>query len=90
MTSSNKSPDEIREAILHALHQIAPEVDLLNLSDEVSLREELEIDSLDFLRFMVLLHKELNVDIPEVDYPKLATLKHCVEYLDLKINPIEQ
>jgi acyl carrier protein len=87
MTSSRKSADDIRNAVLRALHQIAPEVDLHTLNPEALLRHELEIDSMDFYRFLVQLHKELNVDIPERDYPKLATLKNCIEYLNSRINP---
>lgn len=86
MTEINKSIDEIRSIVLHSLHQIAPEIDLQTLDPEALLRETLEIDSMDFLRFMILLHKEFDVDIPEADYPELTTLNKCVEYLNLKIN----
>lgn len=86
MTNLKKSTDEIRNSVLQALHQIAPEVDLQKLNPESLLREELEIDSMDFLRFMVLVHKQLNVDVPEKDYPKLISLKSIVDYLNLKIN----
>lgn len=88
MTNNKKSSDEIRNAVFHALHLIAPEADLLKLSPEASLREELDIDSMDFLRFIVLLHKELNIDIAESDYAKLATLNSCLEYLNDRINAI--
>jgi acyl carrier protein len=47
----------------------------------VSFRDQLDIDSMDFLNFVIALHKELRIEIPEVDYPKLATLKGCVEHL---------
>ena len=86
MKNIQKSPAEIRNAVLQALHLIAPEADLPQLSAEVSLREELDIDSVDFLRFIVLLHQELGIDIPEADYAELTTLTRCVAYLDSKIN----
>jgi acyl carrier protein len=47
----------------------------------VPLREQLDIDSMDFLNFVIALHKELGVGLPEKDYPKLATLDGCVDYL---------
>lgn len=83
---TKKSLNEIRDSLLRALHQIAPEADLQKLNFEVNFREELEIDSMDFLRLMVRLHDELKIDIPEAAYPKLVTLKGCLEYLDSKIN----
>lgn len=75
------TPTEIRDTVLRLLGNIAPEVDLTQLKPDVSFREQLDIDSMDFLNFVVALHKELGVAIPEKDYPKLATLNGCVEYL---------
>ena len=86
MKNNKKSLDEIRHAFLDALHQIAPEIELQQMTDETVLREEFEIDSMDFLRFIVLLHKQLNVEIPEKDYSKLATLQSSLAYLNEKIN----
>lgn len=88
MTHFKKSLDEIREAVFHALHEIVPEADLQTLCPDVSLRDELDIDSMDFFRFMVRLHKELNIDVPEADYGKLTTLKNCIDYLNLKLNKV--
>lgn len=81
-----KSQEEIRASILHALHEIVPEVDLQTLSPNVSLRNELDMDSMDFFRLLVKLHNELHVDVPAADYAKLTTLNKCIEYLNLKIN----
>jgi acyl carrier protein len=81
-----KSPEEIKQTVLHALHEIAPEVDLQTLNPDINLREELDIDSMDFRRLMVRLHKELNMDIPEKDYGKLVTLKDFINYLQTKLN----
>lgn len=69
-----------------SLHQVAPEIDLQNIIPETILREEYEIDSMDFLRFIVLLHEKLKIDIPEKDYSKLATLQSSLTYLNEKIN----
>ncbi len=73
--------DEIHGIVLRTLGTIAPEADLAQLKSDVNLRDQLDIDSVDFLTFVIALHKELHVDIPEKDYPKLATLRGCMEYL---------
>lgn len=84
--NAKKTPDEIKTIVLHALHQICPEADLENLAPDAALREELDIDSMDFLRFMLQINQELNVEVPEADYASLATLKGCLEYLNQKMN----
>ncbi len=73
--------DELRAAILHVLGGIAPEADFESINPGMSLRDQLDIDSVDFLNFTIGLHEELGIDIPEVDLPKLATLDGCVSYL---------
>jgi acyl carrier protein len=75
------TPETIRTAVARALGGIAPEADLEHLAPEVGFREQLDIDSMDFLNFVIAIHKELHVDIPEKDYSKLSTLRGCVEYL---------
>ena len=75
------TPDEIRAAVLRALGSVAPEADLEQLRPDVGFREQLDIDSMDFLNFVITLHKQLGIDIPEGDYARLATLQGCVEYL---------
>lgn len=77
--------DEIRAAVLRALGEIAPEADLASLAPDVEFREQLDLDSMDVLNFVVGLHASLDVAIPESDYPKLATLDGCVEYLAAQI-----
>jgi len=73
--------DEIREIVLHVLGQIAPEADMSLIKPNLRIRDQLDIDSMDLLNFVVGLHKALQVDIPEADYPRLATLNGCVDYL---------
>ena len=75
------SSDAIRAAVLRALGKVAPEADLEQLQPDVGFREQLDMDSMDFLNFVIGLHKELQVDIPEKDYPKLSTLRGCLDYL---------
>jgi acyl carrier protein len=75
------TPDAIRAAVLQALGSVAPEADLGHLQPDVGFREQLDIDSMDFLNFVIGLHKVLHVDIPEKDYPRLSTLRGCLDYL---------
>jgi acyl carrier protein len=70
-----------RAAVLRVLGEIAPEADLSSLKPDVAFREQLDLDSMDVLNFVVGLHAALGVEIPEADYPRLATLDACVEYL---------
>ena len=73
--------DEIRSTVLRALGEVAPEADPDELDPALPLRDQLDIDSMDFLNFVIALDAELGVPIPESDYPKLATLDGCVAYL---------
>ena len=73
--------DDLRAVVLRALGDIAPEADLASLRPDVAFRDQLDLDSMDILNFVVGLHEALGVEIPEADYPKLATLDACVEYL---------
>lgn len=73
--------DEIRNTVLDVLGQIAPEADLNTIKPDKNLRDQLDIDSMDFLNFLIALDRALQVDIPERDYGKLRTLNACVEYL---------
>jgi acyl carrier protein len=78
------TPDEIRQTVLRLLGEIAPEVDLTALKPAVSFRDQLDIDSMDFLNFVIMIHKTFGVEIPEADYPKYGTLNGCVEQLSDK------
>lgn len=73
--------DEIRSTVLSVLRTIAPEMDAAGLDPGTSLREQLDIDSMDFLNFVIRLHERFQVDVPEADYGRLLTLDDCVEYL---------
>jgi len=76
---------DIRTILQETLGNIAPEMDLQKLDPAADLREALDIDSMDFLNFVVAVHRRLGVDIPERDYPKLLTLDGAVNYLNGKI-----
>lgn len=81
------TPEEIRAILLETLGGIAPEADLSRLDPKADLREELDIDSLDFLNAVIALHEKLKVDIPERDYRRLSTLGGAIEYLLEKTTP---
>jgi acyl carrier protein len=75
------SREQIRQVVLEVLGQIAPEADPASIDPRVSLREQLDLDSMDFLNFLIGVDKRLKVDIPERDYGQLATLDACIDYL---------
>jgi acyl carrier protein len=81
------TPESIREAVLRALSDIAPEADPATLRPDVDLRDQLDIDSMDFLNFVIAVHEELHVDIPESDYDRLRTLDDVVAYV-LEQSPV--
>ena len=72
--------DEIRNAVIQALTSIAPEIDPRDLQPDTVLRQELDLDSMDFLNFVIGLHERLGIDVPEQDYPRLTTLNRAVDY----------
>jgi len=73
--------DEIRQVVLRLLAQVAPEADMAAIKPEVRLRDQIDIDSMDALNFLIAIDAELHVDIPEADYPKLTTLDNITAYL---------
>ena len=73
--------DEIRNVILEIIQDIDDEADLENLNPGEALRDQLDLDSMDFLDIVMELRKRYHIQIPEADYPELATLDSCVNYL---------
>ncbi len=71
-----------RTAVIASLAVIAPEADFDSLPPDADLRDELDLDSMDFLNFVIGIHDRTGVEVPERDYPKLLTLDACVHYLD--------
>jgi acyl carrier protein len=76
---------EIQTAVLKALGDVAPETSPQTLRGDIPFRDQVDLDSFDFLHFMIGLHTRLGVDVPESDYPKLGTLDAAVEYLEKKL-----
>jgi acyl carrier protein len=79
------SPQEVREIVLNIISDIAPDEDVTSVKDEVALRDQLELDSMDFLDIVMELRKQHKVEVPPEDYPHLNTLKGCVDYLTPKM-----
>ncbi len=75
------SKEELQRLILSQLRGLAPEADLDDLRPHDDIRETLEIDSFDFLNFLIALNKEVGVEIPEKDYGKVNTLENLTAYL---------
>ena len=75
------TPADIKAVILDILEGIAPDEDLEGLKDDVPLREQLELDSMDFLDIVMELRKRYRVQIPEDDYVQLATMDSTIQYL---------
>jgi acyl carrier protein len=76
------APAEIREVIIDILQDIAPDDDLEGLKDDVAFRDQLELDSMDFLDIVMELRKRYRVQIPEEDYGQLASMDSTVNYLE--------
>lgn len=75
------NPEEIRQVVLDILERIAPDEDLSDLQDEVPFREQMELDSMDFLDIVMELRKQYRIQIPEEDYEHLTTMSRTVAYL---------
>jgi acyl carrier protein len=80
----SRSASEIKAAVFTALRRIAPDAEPANLHPTEKLREALDIDSYDFLQFLISLKKDLGVDVPEADYGKLQTLAEVLSYLQAR------
>ena len=75
---------EIKIAVVEALRRVAPEVNPASIQEAVSFRDQLDLDSMDFLNFVLALHERLGIDVPEADYPRLYSLNGAVDYLDTR------
>ena len=82
------TPAQIREEILDILEDISPDEELDSLDDEKPFRDQLELDSMDFLDIVMELRKRHRVQIPEEDYGHLASMNSTVSYLEPKMKDI--
>ncbi len=78
---------EIRQVVIDALTRIAPEINPASIDANASFRDQLDLDSMDFLNFVLSLGDRLRVEIPEADYPRLSTLEGTVGYLAGRLAP---
>jgi acyl carrier protein len=76
---------QVRQIVIDIIADIAPDEDVTTLEDNKSLREQLDLDSMDFLDIVMELRKRHKVEVPQEDYPKLASLESCVAYLTPKM-----
>lgn len=74
----------IKDAIFAGLRKIAPESEPASLRPDENIRETLDVDSFDFLSFLIGLHEKTGVEIPEADYGQLTTLAGMIRYLTAK------
>ena len=75
---------EVQKIVLDIIADIAPDEDLSNVKPEVKLRDQLSLDSMDFLDIVMELRKKHGIEVPEPDYPQLASLQSCADYLQPK------
>jgi len=85
MTPTRVDSATIRQTVLDVLRRIAPEVSPDSLQPAKPLRNQVDLDSMDWLNFIVALHERFGVDIPEADYAKLVTLDDVTDYLTTKL-----
>lgn len=78
--------EEVRTKVLDIIADIALDDDVTGIKDEVALRDQLDLDSMDFLDIVMELKKRHKIEVPQEDYTKLASMQSCVEYLAPKFN----
>ncbi len=76
---------QVKEIVLSIIGVVAPDADLSNVRGDVALREQLDLDSMDFLDIVMELRKRYKVEVPKEDYEQLASLDSCAEYLGPKL-----
>jgi acyl carrier protein len=76
---------QVRKIVLGIIEMVAPDADLSDVKGDVRLRDQLDMDSMDFLDIVMELRKRYKVEVPKEDYPLLATLDSCVSYLAPKL-----
>ncbi len=79
---------KVKEIVLNIIAVVAPDADLSDLKGEVKLRDQLDMDSMDFLDIVMELRKRYKIEVPKEDYPMLASLDSCVSYLMPKLQAV--
>ncbi len=75
------TPDAVQKIVLDIIADIAPDEDISSVDPSVRLRDQLDLDSMDFLDIVMELRKQHSIEVPEEDYPQLASLDSCATYL---------
>ena len=78
------SDDDLIDRLRRILGDVAPDLDIATVAIDADLRNDIGLDSMDFLNFVIAISKQLGVAIPEADYGKVATLGKCSAYVALK------
>ncbi|MDR0351351.1 MAG: acyl carrier protein [Puniceicoccales bacterium] len=78
--------EEIKGIVKDIIAEIAPDEDVSNIQSNVPLRDQLDLDSMDFLDIVMELRKKHNIEVPEADYKQLESLDSCADYLAEKFN----
>ncbi|MCL1980165.1 MAG: acyl carrier protein [Proteobacteria bacterium] len=82
------SREEIKDVLLEIIADIDEEADFASLDTDAPLRDQLDLDSMDFLDIVMELRKRYKLQIPEEEYPQLATLTSCIDYLEPKLQTV--
>ncbi len=77
--------DEIRSTLLQCLTEVAPDITDEEIEDDADLRDDLDLDSMDILRWVQGIHKALGVEIPEEDYGKIASFEDAISYVAARV-----
>jgi acyl carrier protein len=80
--------DQCKAAVLAIIADIAPDEDLSDIKPDLRLRDQIDLDSMDFLDIVMELRKRHGIEVPEADYGRLASLDGCAEYLTPKFNAL--
>ena len=80
--------EDTRQLVLDIIAEIAPDEDLSDVKPNVALRDQMDLDSMDFLDIVMELRKNHGIEVPENEYPKLESLDSCAEYLTPKFNSV--
>ncbi len=79
---------EVQQTVVDTLAWVAPEINPATLRGDVPFRDQIDLDSVDYLNFVIALHAQLGVEVPEADYGCLASLNGAVEYLAAKLGGV--
>ena len=79
------NPAQLKDAVLEALYSVAPEAEGEPINPATNLRDQLDIDSMDFLNFLVAVKDAVGVEVPEADYTQVASLDDCIRYLTARL-----